>query len=96
VSPQPQNGQAALDNSVSYKPTTFSRVGIDPKTEEIAVLDDTNEGTYHGHVETWKDLDNNQRNALQNKGFIDTRGRVIRRDSEGNIIGYGRNVIKGK
>lgn len=94
VGPQPSDGQRALDNSVSYKPTTTSRVGIDPNTGEIVVLDDTNNGKYHGHVETWQQLDQDQQNALANNGFIDSRGRIIIRDSQGNIIGYGRNVKK--
>jgi hypothetical protein len=94
VSPQPANGQLALDNSVTYKSTTTSRVGIDPRTGDIVVLDDTNNGMYHGHIETWSELDQNQQNALMNDGFIDKRGRIILRDSKGNIIGYGRNVKK--
>lgn len=57
VSPQSANGQRALDNSVSYKSTSTARVGIDPQTEEIVVLDDTNNRKYHGHVETWDQLD---------------------------------------
>ncbi|HET8841542.1 MAG TPA: hypothetical protein VFN35_08750, partial [Ktedonobacteraceae bacterium] len=96
VGPEPVDGQGALDNSVSYKPTTNSRVGIDPTTGDIVVLDDTNDGTYHGHVETWQQLDQDQQNALKNNGFIDKRGRIIIRDSLGNIIGYGKNVIKGR
>ncbi len=96
VGPQPTDGQRALDNSVSYKSTTTSRIAIDPVTQEIVVLDDTNDGTYHGHVEKWSQLDTDQQNALTSKGFIDSRGRVIIRDSQGNIKGYGRNVEKEK
>lgn len=92
VGPQPGDGQLALDNSVSYKPTSNSRVGIDPTTDEIVVLDDTNDGTYHGHVETWNQLDQKQQNALVEDGFVNRKGRIILRDAQGNIIGVGKKV----
>ncbi len=93
VGPQPVNGQLALNNSVSYKPTTLSRVGIDPDTGDIVVFDYTNDGTYHGHIETWQQLDQDQKNALYNDGFVDrSTGRIILRDAQGNIIGKGNRV----
>jgi hypothetical protein len=95
VGPEPVNGQRALDNSVTIKSTTNRRIGVDP-VGEIVILDDTNDGTYHGHIRTWDQLTQEMKNALANGGLIDNKGRIILRDAQGNIIGYGKKVIKGK
>jgi hypothetical protein len=96
VGPQPKNGQATLDNSVSIKiDNTNRRVGIAPKTGEIVVFDDTDDGTYHGHVRTWNELIPKMRNALIDNGLITSQGKIVERDEQGNITDYGRNVIKG-
>ncbi len=93
IGPEPKNGQAALNNSVSVKDvTTNRRIGIDPSTGEIVVLDDTNIGQYHGHVRTWDQLSQQMKNALVDDGLIDKRGRIILRDSQGKIDGYGKKV----
>ncbi len=103
ISPQPTDGQRVLNNSVAVKEgTTMRRVGVDPKTGEIAVIDDTNNGKYHGHVRPWdappprKGLTQKMKNALKENGLIDDQGRIILRDDQGNITGYGKNVIKGR
>jgi len=46
----PTNGQQALEDSVSIKPTTSRRVSVDPSTGEFVVFDETypGSGTYHG------------------------------------------------
>jgi hypothetical protein len=96
VGPEPVNGQRGLDNSVTIKSTTNRRIGVDTVTGEIVILDDTNDGTYHGHIRTWDQLTQEMKNALANSGLIDNKGRIILRDEQGNIIGYSKNVIKGK
>jgi hypothetical protein len=58
VSKRPEDGQAALDNSVLVKNKANGerRIGVDKKNSEVVVLDEhrfdpnTNTGTYHGHV----------------------------------------------
>lgn len=100
VGPQPINPQAALDNSVSIKSeTTTRRIGVDPDTGQIVVIDYTNDGRYHAHVRSWdgrEGLTPNMKNALRDDGLITDKGKVIIRDKQGNITGYGKNVIKGK
>lgn len=72
----PQDGQFALDNSVEIKGTTDRRVGIDV-TGDYVVLDKTVDGTYHGHVRPWKNVDPNlspltdqMKNALRKEGYV--------------------------
>ncbi len=96
VGPEPTDGQRALNNSVTIKSTTNRRIGVSQITGEIVTFDDTNDGTYHGHVRTWDQLTQEMKNALANSGLIDNKGRIILRDAHGNIIGYGKNIIKGK
>ncbi len=73
----PKNGQSALDNSVQVKGTSPRRVGVDRENGEFVVLDKTNGNTFHGHVRTWKDLTDQQRNALVKSGYTDRRGRIL-------------------
>ena len=58
VSPEPTNGQAALNNSVQVKPTSSRRVGVDIQNREFVVLDETHpdQNIFHGHVRSWSDL----------------------------------------
>ncbi|NXY96974.1 ricin-type beta-trefoil lectin domain protein [Streptomyces sp. BR123] len=87
-SAEPQNGQAALDNSVPVKGTSPRRVGADVENGEIVVLDRTVQrpcecgggGTndiYHGHVRSWDDLHIDMQNALRRAGLVDRRGRIV-------------------
>ncbi len=93
VSPEPTNGQVALDNSVrvSADPRVPSRVGVDPQTGEITVFNRTGAkmggdpnvwggkqgGEYHGHVRQWNELTDPQRNALIKAGLTDKRGNIL-------------------
>lgn len=81
IGAEPKNGQAALDNSVPIKPTSTRRVGVDPSTDEIVVLDETfpGKGIYHGHVRSWNELTQEMKNALINAGLVDKRGRPIKK-----------------
>lgn len=92
IGPEPKNGQLALNNSVSIADTTTRRIGIDPNTDEIVVIDDTNTGKYHGHVRTWNQLTQPMKNALVEDGLIDKKGRIIERNAQGQITGYGNKV----
>src|SRR5581483_6049417 len=92
VAPQPNEGVAALNNSVLISENSTRRIGIDPTTDQIVVLADSNDGTYHGYVCTWNQLNQQMQNALQQDGLISSTGRVILRDAQGNITGYGPKV----
>jgi RHS repeat-associated protein len=75
----PTNGQAALDNSIQVKPTSPRRVGIDPATKEIVVLDKTitlpnGQDEYHGHVRNFDALHQEQQAALKKAGMVDKKG----------------------
>jgi hypothetical protein len=74
----PKNGQAALDNSVQVKNTSPRRVGVDAANAEIVVLDQTSEDTFHGHVRSWDQLTDQQRNALIKNKLTDQRGRILK------------------
>lgn len=80
--PAPTNGQRALDNSVEYNqtPTGHSkrRIGVDPETKEIVVLDATRPEVreFHGHVQTWEQLRQEHKNALVREGLADHRGNI--------------------
>jgi len=76
VSRGPTDGQAALDKSVQVKGTSPRRVGVDRDNKEIVVLDQTREGIYHGHVRSWNDLTQQQRNTLIKAGLVDKKGSI--------------------
>jgi hypothetical protein len=73
----PKNGQTALDSSIQVKPTSPRRVGIDPKTNEIVVFDQTSENVYHGHVRPWDKLHQDMKNALIKAGKTDSKGNIL-------------------
>ena len=77
ISRAPTNGQSALDQSVQVKTTSPRRVGADRANGEIVVLDQTSKGKFHGHVRTWDQLTDQQRNALIQGGFTDKRGHFL-------------------
>ena len=79
VSAAPRNGQAALDHSVQVKETSPRRVGVDYDTGELSVFDETHpgEGVFHGHVRTWDEMTDQQRNAFTRAGLTDRRGRIL-------------------
>jgi hypothetical protein len=79
VSPAPTNGQAALGNSVQIKDTSTRRVGVDPSTGQIVVLDEHLDGRFHGHVREWDELTTEMQNTLKRNGLVDRKGRPIRR-----------------
>lgn len=80
VSAAPKGGQAALDSSVQVKETSPRRVGVDYDAGELAVFDETHpgEGIFHGHVRSWEELTDQQRNAFSDAGLTDKRGRILR------------------
>jgi len=72
----PNNGQAALDNSVSLNAeTTPRRIGV--SDGEIVVLDQTTEGVFHGHVRSWGELTPKMCSVLQKAGLVDKKGNGI-------------------
>ena len=77
ISAAPRNGQEALDLSIQVKPTSPRRVGIDYKTGEFNVFDQTSSGVFHGHVRTWDQLTPEMQRALKQAGMVDSRGRIL-------------------
>jgi hypothetical protein len=77
VSAAPVNGQSALDVSVQLKATSTRRIGIDYQEGQFVILDETSEGVFHGHVRSWAQLDQAQRNVLIRWGFVDRRGNIL-------------------
>lgn len=84
VSPEPKNGQRALDNSVPLNERR--RVGVDVDNQEIVVLDRTGNlvkdkkvvgGQYHGHVRKWDELSKDMKDALKGEGVtVDNKGKI--------------------
>jgi hypothetical protein len=84
VSPEPKNGQRALENSVPLN--EGRRVGVDVDNQEIVVLDRTGNlvkdkkvvgGQYHGHVRKWDTLSPDMRKALTREGVtVDKKGKI--------------------
>jgi RHS repeat-associated protein len=72
----PNNGQAALDNSVSIGENTTRRVGV--SDGEIVVLDETGNGVFHGHVRSWGELSEPMKSALRKAGLVNKKGKVIK------------------
>ena len=72
----PINGQAALDHSIQIKDTSPRRVGVDYEAGDIVVFDQTEVGTFHGHVRTWDKLHIDMQNALRRAGMVDRRGNI--------------------
>jgi len=79
VSKAPTEGQTILNNSVRIKETSSRRIGIDQVNHEIVVFDETHPGKdiFHGHVRTFEKLTPDMKNALQQAGFIDKKGKII-------------------
>jgi len=53
------------------------RVGVDKKSGEIVVLDQTQKGEFHGHVRSWQDLTQQARNALIKAKLTDKKGNIL-------------------
>lgn len=77
ASKAPENGQAALDNSVRVKDTSTRRVGVDKANGEFVVLDEHLPGKFHGHVRKWGDLSNQMQSALRKAGLVNARGKIL-------------------
>jgi hypothetical protein len=76
----PKNGQEVLDTATTVNVGDTKRlIGVDPKTGEYVVFDETHigQGIYHGHVRTWEELTDEMRQALIEGGFVDRRGRIL-------------------
>ena len=73
----PRDGQTGLEHSVQVKGTSPRRVGVDAADSEIVVLDQTVQGVFHGHVRSWDELTDHQRNALIRAGLTDKRGNIM-------------------
>jgi RHS repeat-associated protein len=79
VGAEPQNAQEVWENTAWKVPGSTDRwVGFDPKTDEIIVFDDTNDGSFHSHVRTWDDLTQAQKNVLIKQGIFTGKGKFIK------------------
>jgi len=80
---EPTNAQSLWDNRDSSSSTVWKVpgesgrwVGYDPETGEIIIFDDTNNGTFHSHVETWSDLGKGKQdiqNVLSKQGIFNPK-----------------------
>ncbi|WP_204343380.1 polymorphic toxin-type HINT domain-containing protein [Paenibacillus elgii] len=70
----PNDGQTALDNSLSIGPNTDRRIGI--SDGEFVVLDRTSEGLYHGHVRSWGELTPTMQAILRKAGLVNKKGKI--------------------
>ncbi|MFN8510689.1 MAG: hypothetical protein U0Z75_09095 [Deinococcaceae bacterium] len=79
ASTPPTNAQETLKGSILIKPTTSRRVGVDKRTGEFAVFDETHNGSgiYHGHIRKWEDLTQEMKNALLNSGVVNKKGKIL-------------------
>ncbi|WP_269784339.1 hemagglutinin repeat-containing protein [Achromobacter deleyi] len=73
----PANGQDALNTSVQVKQTSMRRIGIDYKTREFVVFDETKNSVYHGHVRSWNNLHPDMQKALTRAGMVNRNGRIL-------------------
>lgn len=74
-SAKPIDGQHALDNSLPLPRNTERRVAV--SNNQIVILDKTVDGLYHGHVRTWKNLNNDVIEAVLRKaGLVTKRGKI--------------------
>jgi hypothetical protein len=80
ASKPPANPQSTLNTSIQIKGTSSRRVGVDTKTGEFAVFDETHngQGIYHGHIRSWDELTDQMKVALEKAGLVDRRGRIIK------------------
>ena len=85
IAREPRNGQESLDFSVLVKPSSPTRVGIDYDDGVFVVFhwhgsgefhDALNHEIFHGYVIEWRDLMQDQRNALMKAGMANLRGRI--------------------
>lgn len=79
AAPEPSNPQSTLEDSISFNPNTTRRVGVDYRTGEFAVFDETfnGSGIYHGHVRTWNELTQQMQSALRRAGLVTSKGKIL-------------------
>jgi len=79
-SPNPTNGQKALDKSVEFSKTSSNRVGVDPDTKEYVEFFRTGKtNIFHGVKTSWDKLTPSQRFAL-------FREKLVRSAKKGGIF----------
>ena len=71
----PQDGQAALDSSLSLNDNTRRRIGI--SNGEFVILDNTIDNIYHGHVRIWSELSQAMQALLRRNGLVNKKGKII-------------------
>jgi hypothetical protein len=80
-SPCPKNGQRALDISVAVKndgpESMIGKRRIAVCDGEFVLFDRDNPGIFHGHVRELKDLTKEMRQALEEAGLINNRGKIL-------------------
>lgn len=60
----PFNPKYVLENSVQIKDTAPHRIAYDSNSSEIVILMQHETGVFHGHVRTWAELNQIQKNVL--------------------------------
>ena len=74
----PIDGQKALDKSIQIKPTSNRRVSTEGNN--FVIFDDTNNGTFHGHIRSWSELTDEMKSILYKNNFVKTikNGEIIK------------------
>ncbi|MFC4652190.1 hypothetical protein ACFO26_04650 [Lactococcus nasutitermitis] len=75
-SERPRNGQESLNDSLSVSGDTTNR-RISVANNQFVVLDETEKGEYHGHVRTWRELNQKMQAILRKAGLVTKKGKII-------------------
>jgi hypothetical protein len=85
ISPEPKNGQEALDYSLLIKRTATVRVGIDYEEGEYVVLrrhiwsfqELPPTEIFHGYAVGWRTMPQEYRNTLMRAGMANLKGKIV-------------------
>lgn len=78
VSPEPRDGQAALNQSVPSDGNSSARVGVDYEDGDIIQFHEHRPGKFHGFVVQWDKLRKKFKGPLIEAEMTDRRGRMRR------------------
>ncbi len=75
----PSNPIKALQDSVVIKDTSSRRIAVDVEKNNFIILDKTTaNGDWYGHSRSWKELSQDQKNALIRNKLTNHKGKIIK------------------
>lgn len=79
IGAEPINPEEVLDNSIQVNKTSPRRIGVDKKTGQFVVFDETYPGTgeFHGHVRNWEELNPKMQSVLRKAGIVTKKGKIM-------------------